>query len=330
MPLYEHRTMISVVIPCYNETEVLRLTYRTLVDAAKSWGDSFELVLVDDGSRDDTWDIIESLAAADVRVRGVRLSRNFGHQAAMGAGLEHAQGDVVVVLDADLQDPPSLVGQMLDLWRQGYDVVVGQRNRRHGESLFKRVSASLFYRLLGWLTSNSIPRDTGDFCLMDRRVVQTLVAFREHHLFWRGLRAWSGFRHTAIEFDRPQRAAGETKYTLRKMLALASNGLLAFSDLPLRLPMYAGAISLALTVAAALLSLVAWLIGPSAAAWGIPPATLALFFLGSVQLLSVGIVGEYLCRIYHEVRNRPRWIVSQRVNAGDAAAVRPETLRKAG
>jgi dolichol-phosphate mannosyltransferase len=319
--------MISVVIPCFNEGEVLRLTYCALTDAVHYWGEDVEILLVDDGSSDDTWAIIEDLAGRDSRVRGVRLSRNFGHQAAMGAGLERAGGEAVVVLDADLQDPPELVARMIALWKQGNDVVYARRNRRHGETWFKRATASLYYRLLGRLTQVRVPRDTGDFALMDARVVRTLLGFREHALFWRGLRSWAGFRQAEVTFDRPERAAGTTKYGLRKMLRLAGNGLVNFSDLPLQLPLYAGALALLLTLLAGVVSLTGGLFG----LWpggDVGPTALALFFLGSVQLLCLGLVGEYLNRIYEEVRGRPRWVVAETVGAEEAEPVRAPSRRR--
>ena len=309
--------MISLVIPCYNETEVLRLTYDTLVREADTWGEPYEIILVDDGSADDTWEIIESLSSADRRVRGLRLSRNFGHQAAMGAGLEAATGEAVVVLDADLQDPPSLVRQMLAKWREGYEVVYAQRNRRAGESFFKLVSANLYYRLLDRMTAIKIPRNTGDFCLFDAKVVRVLVNMKEHALYWRGLRKWTGFRQTAVIFDRPERAAGETKYTLKKMLRLATDGILSFSQLPLRFALYAGAIALGLSGLGTVCGVAAWLFNWTS--WPISFGTLATFYLGAVQLLCLGVIGEYLGRIYDEVRDRPRWIVSTRVGEADAA-----------
>lgn len=321
--------MISLVIPCYNEAEVLELTYGQLVEAAGCWGDVVEMIFIDDGSRDDTWQIIESLTRRDPRVCGLRLSRNFGHQAAMGAGLERACGEVVIVLDADLQDPPSLVAEMLERWRDGYDVVFAQRNRRHGETWFKRATACLFYRLLDRFNSCAIPRDTGDFCLLDAKVARTLSSFREHAIFWRGLRAWSGYRQTAVRFDRPQRAAGTTKYTLRKMVRLASHALLCFSELPLRMPLYLGGATVAMSGAALVWSIAARLLGGAMAPWSISSASLALFFLGGVQLLCLGMIGEYLNRIYDEVRDRPRWIVDCEIGVGIAGNVGGLTLHKA-
>ena len=321
--------MLSLVIPCYNETEVLELTYRTLVNEAPHWDEAIEIVFVDDGSQDDTWSIIERLAQRDERVVGLRLSRNFGHQAAIGAGLEQARGDAVIVLDADLQDPPQVVRAMLEQWRAGCQVVAAQRLRRQGEGWFKKTVGYLFYRLLGQVTDVAIPADVGDFALLDRQVVDTLLSFREHGMFWRGLRCYSGFRHARVLFERPGRAAGQTKYTLRKLMGLASNGLLAFSDLPLRLPLYLGLLTLALSGVIGLGSF-AW-VWATDAALPVSLLELGLFFLGSVQLLSLGVIGEYLNRIYAEVRNRPRWIIAAEVGQREAGAHRetPPRLRMA-
>jgi glycosyltransferase involved in cell wall biosynthesis len=317
--------MISVVIPCYNESAVLRLTYATVVEAARSWGEPIELVLVDDGSSDGTWAIIEALAESDGRVVGVRLARNFGHQAALGAGLERARGEAVVVLDADLQDPPALVAELISRWREGYDIVYARRNRRRGESVFKRVVGNLFYRLLDRISDVPIPRDTGDFALMDARAVRHLLGFREHALFWRGLRCWAGFRQAAVHFDRPGRARGESKYTLRKLFALAGNGLLSFSHLPLRLPFYLGFITLALTLGAGLPALAYGLFRPDSVWLTVGVVALVVGLFGSIQLLCLGIMGEYLNRIYDEVRDRPRWIVE--ATAGQAQSERLPILR---
>lgn len=323
--------MISAVIPCFNEAEVLHLTYAALTEAVKTWGDSVEIIFVDDGSSDDTWSIIESLSRRDARVRGVRFSRNFGQQAATQAGLEQARGNAVVVLDADLQDPPSLVEQMLAKWREGYDVVYAQRKQRHGETWFKKVSAHLFYRVLDKVNTVSIPRNVGDFSLLDARVVKEMLALREHSTMWRGLRSWTGFKQTAVPFDRPERAAGKTKYDVRAMVKLATAGLMGFSDLPLRLPLYAGSVALLATMLGGAMSLAGRATGWLSESWQASPGVLAIYFLGSVQLLCLGLVGEYLNRIYDEVRDRPRWVVDRTCGALDAHADThgvPEPLRR--
>ncbi len=321
--------MISVVIPCYNEGPVVRLAYRALVKAAKSWNDSFELLLVDDGSRDDTWEIIGELTVADPRVKGIRLARNFGHQAAVGAGLERAEGDAVVVLDADLQDPPELITEMLAKWREGYDVVYAQRKRRDGETVFKLATAYVYYRLLAWASDVDIPRDAGDFALMDATVVAQLVAMREHAVYWRGLRCWTGGRQTAVLFDRPPRVDGETKYNLWRSLRLATDGLLSFSKLPLRLALYGGATVLTFTLLFALTSVIGSLFSIDATK-GVAMGTLAAWFIGGVQLVCIGVVGEYLNRIYDEVRDRPRWLVATTLGCKEDRKPTEVTVRKAG
>jgi glycosyltransferase involved in cell wall biosynthesis len=321
--------MISLLIPCYNESEVLPLTYQTIAHEAESWGEPIEVVFVDDGSADNTWDIICSLARHDARVRGVRLLRNFGHQAAVGAALEHAGGDAVIVLDADLQDPPSLITDMLAKWREGFRIVYAQRNRRLGESLVKRIAGKAFYRLLSKLNNLSIPCDTGDFALMDASVVRLLVQFKEHSLFWRGLRCWTGFEQVAVRFDRPGRAKGNSKYTLRKLFQLACNGLLSFSAMPLRLGLYLGGLSLAAALLLTLaMGLGCWL-RPDGE-WFISGTALITLYVGSLQLLCLGVMGEYLNRIYDEARDRPRWLVRETVGRSQAEALDGFVQRKAG
>ena len=321
--------MISVVIPCFNEGPVVKLAHRAVSQAAANWNDSFELLLVDDGSSDDTWQHIRELNRQDSRIEGIRLARNFGHQAAVGAGLERATGEVVVVLDADLQDPPELVAEMLDRWAEGYDVVYAQRRRREGETWFKRFTAYGYYRLLARVSDVEIPRDSGDFALMDATVVQQLVAMREHAIYWRGLRSWTGGRQTAVLYDRPPRVEGEAKYNFWKSLRLAADGLLTFSNLPLRMSFFAGAMVLAVTGAAGMGSVAARLVG-SDAAGNLDLGTLGTWFIGGVQLLALGVVGEYLNRIYEEVRNRPRWIVSETLRSKLQNETARTKLRKAG
>jgi len=314
------RPLVSLVMPCFNEAEVLPETYRRLSDAARAWDVAVEIVLVDDGSHDQTWHTIQSLAARDPRVRGLKLSRNFGHQAALGAGLSAARGDAVVTLDADLQDPPELVAELIERWRAGFDVVYAQRTRRDGETTFKRMACAAFYRILDRVNEVPIPRDTGDFSLLDSRVVRTLGEFREHALFWRGLRCWSGFRHTAVEFERPGRVRGTTKYTLPKLINLASDGLLSFSRMPLRLALGAGILTALGTMSAVLIAAAWCLLRPGPTPWPLSGGLLAMLTFGSVQLVCLGIMGEYMNRIYDEVRNRPRWIVEETTGTQEAVA----------
>ncbi|MBI1900781.1 MAG: glycosyltransferase family 2 protein [Planctomycetia bacterium] len=320
--------MISLLIPCYNEQEVLLLTYETVVAAAPRWGEPVEIVLVDDGSSDATWEIIQSLCRRDPRVRGVRLARNFGHQAAVGAGLDHVSGDAVIVLDADLQDPPSLIDEMLAKWRQGHDVVYAQRTGRRGESLFKKITGHLFYRLLDRVNEVPIPRDTGDFALMDARVVALLRQFREHGPFWRGLRCWTGAKQTAVKFERPARAGGQTKYTFRKMARLAADGLLSFSSLPLRMPLYLGAALMVISILATAVCFGWWLLAPGASISAVAPWLLVLY-LASAQFFCLGVMGEYIHRIYAEVRDRPRWVVRSTIGFTDEAQSSAESRKAA-
>jgi dolichol-phosphate mannosyltransferase len=290
---------------------VLETSYRTLAEEARTWKEPVELIFVDDGSKDDTWQVIERLAGQDARIRGVRMSRNFGHQAAIGAGLEQATGNAVVVLDADLQDPPRLIGDMIARWREGFDVVAARRQRRQGESAVKKVLGYFFYRFLARITNVPILTDTGDFALLDRRVVDVMLGCQEHALFWRGLRCYAGFQHTFVEFERPSRAAGTSKYTLRKLMGLASNGIFSFSEVPLRLGLYLGTLTLVGSLLLAFASFVVALATGSKPL--ISPLFLLVLLLGSAQFLCIGIIGEYLNRIYAEVRRRPRWIVSERI-----------------
>jgi dolichol-phosphate mannosyltransferase len=320
--------MISLLIPCYNEQDVLLLTYETVAAAAPRWGEPVEIVLVDDGSSDTTWEIIESLCRRDERVRGVRLARNFGHQAAVGAGLDQVSGEAVIVLDADLQDPPDLIDEMLAKWRQGNEVVYAQRTGRRGESLFKRITGHLFYRLLDRVNEVAIPRDTGDFALMDARVVAMLRQLREHGPFWRGLRCLTGAKQAAVQFERPARAGGKTKYTLRKLVRLASDGLFSFSSLPLRLPLCLGGALLFVGVLATMGGLAWWLLVPGASFFAVTPWLIVLY-LGAAQFFCLGVMGEYMHRIYDEVRDRPRWVVKATVGFADEGQALGKSKRAA-
>jgi dolichol-phosphate mannosyltransferase len=304
--------MISVVVPCYNEQEVLPQLYSRLSAAAESWKEPFEVVLVDDGSKDATWELIRDICIRDPRWRAIRLARNFGHQVALSAGIHYAVGDCVLVIDADLQDPPEELFRFIKKWREGYQVVYGIRTKRK-ENIAKRLSYKAFYRLLGCLANIHIPLDSGDFCLMDRRVVDLLRRMPERNRFVRGLRSWVGFRQIGLEYERDARAAGEVKYTLRKLLRLAFDGILSFSTVPLRLATYFGfCVSLV-----ALLGAVFTFFQRLFASWfatigfgpvpGFATTVIGVLFLGGVQLICLGIIGEYLGRIYDEVKGRPLW-----------------------
>lgn len=301
----------SFVIPIYNEEATLFELYRRIAPVMDRMDGDVELVFVNDGSGDRSLSLIRKLREDDRRVKYLSLARNFGHQIAVTAGLNFAQGQAVVVLDADLQDPPELIVPMADLWQQGYDLVYAQRTRRHREKLFKRMTAYVFYRVLKQLADVDIPTDTGDFCLMDRKVVNALNAMPERNRYIRGLRAWVGFRQTVIPFEREPRYAGDVKYTFRKSLGLAINGLVSFSRVPLRLATYTGLLAAAIALIMVILVLYWRLFQPNSPVTGFALIAMAIFFLGAVQLICIGILGEYVGRIYEEVKGRPMYTLAE-------------------
>ncbi|GBE74786.1 glycosyltransferase family 2 protein [Microcystis aeruginosa LEGE 11464] len=301
----------SLIIPIYNEEETIPELYRRLSAVMDSLDDSVELILINDGSRDRSLNLMRELQERDARVCYISFARNFGHQAAVTAGLNFARGQVIVVLDADLQDPPELIPKMIESWQAGYHVVYAQRTKRKKESWFKRLTAYVFYRLLRRLADVDIPADTGDFCLMDRQVVDLLNSMPERNRYIRGLRAWIGFRQTAVKFERDPRFAGEVKYTFKKSLALAINSLVSFSKIPLRISTYLGLFSALIALLMALLVLYWRLQQPDSPVTGLATILIAVFFLGSVQLISIGILGEYIGRIYEEVKGRPAYTIAE-------------------
>lgn len=301
----------SLIIPIYNEEENITELYRRVSALMDRLDNSVELILINDGSRDRSLLMMRELHHKDPRVCYLSLARNFGHQVAVTAGLNFARGQAIIILDADLQDPPELIPQMLEKWRQGYHVVYAQRIKRHRESWFKRFTAYVFYRLLRRLADVDIPSDTGDFCLMDRRIVDLINSMPERSRYIRGLRAWIGFQQTAVKYERDPRFAGEVKYTFRKSLSLALNSLIAFSRVPLRLSIYLGLFSAFLSACMALLVLYWRLHEPDSSLTGFATILIAIFFLGSVQLISIGILGEYIGRIYEEVKGRPIYTLAE-------------------
>jgi dolichol-phosphate mannosyltransferase len=301
----------SLIIPIYNEEETIPELYRRVSDVMDSLDDSVELILINDGSRDRSLKLMRELQERDARVCYISFARNFGHQAAVTAGLNFARGQVIVVLDADLQDPPELIPKMIESWQAGYHVVYAQRTKRKKESWFKRLTAYVFYRLLRRLADVDIPADTGDFCLMDRQVVDVLNSMPERNRYIRGLRAWIGFRQTAVKFERDPRFAGEVKYTFKKSLALAINSLVSFSKIPLRISTYLGLFSALIALFMALLVLYWRLQQPDSPVTGLATILIAVFFLGSVQLIGIGILGEYIGRIYEEVKGRPAYTIAE-------------------
>ncbi len=308
--------VLSVVVPCFNEQDVIRATHERLWQALAGHGKTFEIVYVNDGSSDATAGILDGFAAAASggEVRVVHFSRNFGHQAALSAGLDHVRGRAVGIIDADLQDPPEVLMQMFTRWGEGFDVVYGVRRKRK-EGLLKRASYSGFYWLLSRLSEIQIPLDSGDFCVMDESVVECLRGMEEPNPFWRGLRAWVGFRQCAFEYERHARAAGEPKYTFSKLVGLAVDGLLSFSSRPLRLATYLGLMTSGLAMLSAIYRLAQGLFPDFFARHGYQPVpgfattVILILVLGGVQLVCIGILGEYLGRIHAAVKHRPRYVV---------------------
>lgn len=300
----------SIIAPVYNEKDCLATLFTRVKDVMDTTGEPWELVIIDDGSHDGSTEIIRKLGEEDPRVRPVIFARNFGHQIAVTAGLDYARGKAVIIIDADLQDPPEVMLDLIAKWREGFEVVYAVRSEREGESWFKLATASLFYRLIFRITDVKIPLDTGDFRLMDRKVVNVMNSMRERHRFLRGMSAWVGFRQVGVPYKRAARIAGVTKYPLKKMLRLALNAITSFSYVPLQLATYMGFITAGLAIIAIPVVITMRAIG-SQAFFGQASTLIAVLFLGGVQLISLGIVGEYIGRIYDEVKGRPLYIVSQ-------------------
>jgi glycosyltransferase involved in cell wall biosynthesis len=314
--------LLSIVVPCFNEEDVIRLTHQRLVDVLGNKGFCLQIVFVDDGSDDGTPNIAAEIAKSDPRVKTVLLSRNFGHQAAVSAGLADADGDAVVIMDADLQDPAEVVIQMVEKWLEGADVVYGIRTKRK-ESLIKRASYNLFYRALQRLSNIDVPVDAGDFSLMDRKVLDVINALPEKNRFFRGLRAWSGFCQVGVAYERQPRAAGSTKYPLTKLIGLAKDGIFNFSTVPLTAVFYLGTLMSVLSFVAILLVLILRLFdipifGMRAAdVQGFSSTILTILLIGGIQLISTGVLGEYIGRIYQEIKGRPTYVIRDKVAAPD-------------
>ena len=303
-------TLLSVVAPVYDEEQLVEQFVARACAAAADY--EFELVIVNDGSSDSTPELLDRIAAADPRVRVIHLSRNFGHQAALTAGLEHARGDVVAMLDADLQDPPELIPEMVARWSQGAEVVYAVRKQRPGETAFKLATASWFYRLFNKLTQVDLEPNSGDFRLLDRRALDALLTMTERSRFLRGMTVWVGFNQTAISYERDARHAGETKYTMRKMLRFSLDAIASFSHLPLQLATYAGMLSAGVAFIA--IPVVIGLRIFDSYLPGFGSVTIAILLLGGIQLIALGVIGEYVGRIYDEVKHRPLYVVRDRIN----------------
>jgi dolichol-phosphate mannosyltransferase len=316
--------VFSVVVPLFNEADSLPAFIARTKAVMKKVGETWELVMVDDGSKDRTAEILLQHALHDKHIRPVLLARNFGHQIAVTAGMDYSNGSAVILIDADLQDPPEVIPELIANWRDGYEVVYAQRRQRKGEGFFKRFTASFFYRLINRITDIDIPLDTGDFRLMDRKVVDVLNHMREHHRFLRGMSAWVGFRQVGVPYDRAPRYAGETHYTLGRMVRLALTAITGFSFFPLQLATYVGFISAGIALIAIPVVIALRLMG-SQAFFGQASALIAVLFFGGAQLISLGILGEYIGRLYDEVRDRPLYILR---NNPDQPVVKPKRKKE--
>ena len=304
----DDKVQYSIIAPIFNEIGNVDELYRRVKDALEQTGETWELLMVDDGSTDGSTDEIRKLATADARVKPVIFARNFGHQIAVTAGLDYSQGQAVVIIDSDLQDPPEVILDLIAKWKEGYEVVFAQRTEREGETWFKLFTASLFYRLIYRITDVDIPMDTGDFRLLDRKVVDVMTTMRERHRFLRGMSSWVGFRQTGVAYKRASRFSGSTKYPFRKMLKFASDAITSFSYFPLQVAMYMGFVSAGLSIIAIPIVIIMRIIG-SHAFLGQATTLIAVLFLGGVQLISLGILGEYIGRLYVEAKGRPLYIV---------------------
>lgn len=317
----------SFVIPVLNERETLPELYRRLTAVMAQLDGPAEIVFVDDGSTDGSFAVVEELHMRDPRVRAVRLSRNFGHQVALTAGIDHANGNAVILMDADLQDPPEVVLEMARRWREGYDVVYAVRDSREGESRLKLATAKWFYRALARMSATPLAVDAGDFRLVDRRAIDAVMSMREHARYLRGMFAWVGYDQTGVHYSRSPRYAGRTKFPLRRMLAFATDGIISFSAAPLRVVLALGFLVSAASILGALVAVVFWLTG----AYLVPgwaSIAVGIGFIGGIQLTVLGVMGQYIARIYEEVKQRPLYLVSDRIgdgSAGDRASTGPLT-----
>ena len=322
----------SLVVPIFNEEVVIPILLRRLDALLNSLDAPGEAIFVDDGSDDTGAIVIEAKARADRRYRLIKLSRNFGHQIAITTGLDHAAGRAVIVMDADLQDPPEVVHEMIAKWKEGYEVVCAERVSRSGESRFKLITADLFYRLMAKLGDASIARNAGDFRLIDRKALNCFLAMPERDRFVRGMIAWIGFRQGTVKFERPPRAAGDSKYSLRKMIGLAASGLVSFSDAPLRLALWCGAAVSALALVYGLIVIGQWVLGDPSLTRGWSSTIVVIAFLGGANMLMTGVIGLYVGRILAEVKGRPLYIVERAVGFEDepAEGARPHSPRLRG
>ncbi|HDR7913216.1 TPA: glycosyltransferase family 2 protein [Bacillus wiedmannii] len=305
--------LISVVVPMYFEEEVAQECYNRLKSVMLQNDINYEFVFVNDGSTDRTMEILSEIAANDYRTKIVDFARNFGHQIAVTAGIAAAKGDAIVIIDADLQDPPEVIPELIAKWEEGYEVVYAKRKQRKGETWFKLLTAKYFYKFLNYMSDIDIPKDTGDFRIIDRKVADVFNQMTERNRFIRGMMSWVGFRQTYVEYERDERFAGETKYPLKKMIKFASDGIIAFSTKPLRIVMTLGLLSVLISIIVLLYTITVKIIGTSTQT-GWASIMVAITFFSGIQLLGLGIVGQYIARIYDESKNRPIYIVKETIN----------------
>lgn len=304
--------MITVVVPMYNEEEVALICYKRLKEILEEIEYTYEIIFVNDGSKDKTLEIIERISNEDNKVKVISFSRNFGHQAAVTAGLREKEGDAVVIIDADMQDPPELIKDMIKLWEDGNEVIYAKRKTREGESKFKLLTAKMFYKILNGLSDVEIPRDTGDFRLVDAKVVDVINSLPEHNKFLRGLFSWIGFKQIPIEYERKQRAAGKTKYPLNKMVKLALDGIIGFSTKTLKIIGGLGLISIVISILILIYSIISFIFKLNQLTAGWTSIMVTVTFFTGIQLLGIWILSEYIGRIYDEVKQRPEYIIDKR------------------
>jgi dolichol-phosphate mannosyltransferase len=304
----------SVVVPVFNEEEVINETYKRLTEVMQSTGESYEIIFVNDGSRDKTAVLAREICKNDSNVKLIDFSRNFGHQTAITAGMDHACGDAVVVIDADLQDPPEVILDMLKKWREGYDIVYGQRIKREGETLFKKFTAKVFYRFLRSMTEVDIPVDTGDFRLIDRKVCDAMKTISERNRYVRGIVSWLGFKSAPVEFERKKRFAGTTKYPLKKMIKFATDAIMSFSYKPLKIATFFGSFVSVFSFIGLIVMIILKLCGIGEYVDGWTSLAVISLFLNGIVLMILGIIGEYIGRIYDEAKDRPLYVIREVVN----------------
>ena len=313
----ENIKMISVVVPMYFEEQVVNECHERLTKVMKGTEYSYELIYVNDGSKDKTLEMLSDIAKVDQQVKVISFSRNFGHQNAVTAGIDYAKGDGIVIIDADLQDPPEVIPLMIEKWENGDEIIYGKRLRREGETAFKLLTAKWFYRFLGTLSEVEIPRDTGDFRLIDRKVAEVFKMLPERNRFIRGMFAWVGFKQSYVEYNRDSRFAGETKYPFRKMLSFAMNGIFSFSSKPLKLISYIGVFSIFFSISLLLYSMISLIADVPGLQPGWTSIMVVLTFFGGIQLMCIGLIGAYIARIYDEIKGRPQYIVTDTINIDD-------------